>query len=121
MPFSDANTGARLDRHKDTIIWHQQFSMLFGSSGVRMKSGRELFDLALMIGPPLAAMGGRILLGSDTQATGPILKWNEGYGGFLILRSFPYLLLSSENWMNCRTFLWDSRSLGVETESPESS
>jgi len=56
--------------------------MLFGSSGVRRKFGQELFDLSLRIGPSLASMGGRILLGTDTRATGPVLK-NLMCGGIL--------------------------------------
>ncbi|MBP7700387.1 MAG: phosphopentomutase/phosphoglucosamine mutase [Methanoregulaceae archaeon] len=48
--------------------------MLFGSSGVRRKFGQELFDLSLLIGPSLPSTGGRILLGTDTRATGPVLK-----------------------------------------------
>ena len=56
--------------------------MLFGSSGVRRKFGQELFDLSLRIGPSLASLGGRILLGTDTRATGPVLK-NLMCGGIL--------------------------------------
>ena len=56
--------------------------MLFGSSGVRRKFGQELCDLSLRIGPSLASMGGRILLGTDTRTTGPVLK-NLMFGGIL--------------------------------------
>jgi phosphoglucosamine mutase len=56
--------------------------MLFGSSGVRRKYGRDLCNLALGLGASLASMGGRILLGSDTRTTGPVLK-NLLCGGIL--------------------------------------
>lgn len=56
--------------------------MLFGSSGVRRKYGRDLCDLALALGASLAGMGGRILLGTDTRTTGPVLK-NLISGGIL--------------------------------------
>jgi len=56
--------------------------MLFGSSGVRRKYGRDLCDLALTLGASLAGMGGRILLGTDTRTTSPVLK-NLISGGIL--------------------------------------
>jgi phosphoglucosamine mutase len=45
--------------------------MLFGSSGVRRKYGRDLCTLTLAIG---ASLGKRVLLGSDTRTTGPVLQ-----------------------------------------------
>jgi phosphoglucosamine mutase len=49
--------------------------MLFGSSGVRRRYGRDLCDLALEIGASLAGINAeRVLLGTDTRGTGPVLK-----------------------------------------------
>ncbi|MDD1706338.1 MAG: phosphopentomutase/phosphoglucosamine mutase [Methanoregulaceae archaeon] len=56
--------------------------MLFGSSGVRRKYGRELCDITLALGASLGDTDGRILVGSDTRTTGPVLK-NLLCGGIL--------------------------------------
>ncbi len=48
--------------------------MLFGSSGIRRKFGKDLIATALSLGSALASRSGNILVGMDTRTTGPILS-----------------------------------------------
>lgn len=47
--------------------------MLFGSSGIRQKYGREIVKTALSVGSALAARSDTIIVGMDTRATSPVL------------------------------------------------
>ncbi len=47
--------------------------MLFGSSGIRRRFGRELVDLALRVGGAVAAGASEIVVGMDTRTTSGLL------------------------------------------------